>query len=35
MYDLFKTGAAVFCFFIGFIIILLIVKAEEKNEKNK
>lgn len=33
MNDLFKTLASLFCFFIAFIIGLLIVK-KEKNEKD-
>ena len=34
MYDLIKTMAALFCFIIAFFIILIVVKSEEKNEKN-
>ena len=34
MYDLFKTIAALFCFLLAFFIILIVVKSEEKNEKN-
>lgn len=34
MYELFKIGATIICFLLAFIIILLIVKSEEKNEKD-
>jgi len=34
MYDLLKMGAAIFCLVIAFLIGLLIVKSEEKNEKD-
>jgi hypothetical protein len=34
MYEIFKTAAAIFCFVIGILIIFIIVKTEEKNEKN-
>lgn len=34
MYDLIKTIAALFCFIIAFVIILIVVKSEEKNEKD-
>jgi len=34
MYDLIKTIAALFCFIMAFLIILTVVKFEEKNEKN-
>jgi hypothetical protein len=35
MYDLLKTGAAIFCLVIAFLIGMLIVKSEKENEKNK
>lgn len=34
MYELIKIGATIICFFLAFIIILLIIKSEEKNEKD-
>ena len=34
MYDLIKTIGAIFCFILAFLIIFIIVKSEEKNEKN-
>lgn len=34
MYELIKTMAALFCFILAFLIILIVVKSEEKNEKH-
>lgn len=34
MYDLIKTMITLFCFIIAFFIILILVKSEEKNEKD-
>jgi hypothetical protein len=34
MYDLIKTMAALFCFIMAFLIILTVVKSEEKNEND-
>ncbi len=34
MYDLIKTMAALFCFFMAFLIILTLVKSKEKNEND-
>jgi hypothetical protein len=34
MYDLIKTMGALFCFILAFFIILIVVKSEEKNEKD-
>ena len=34
MYDLIKTLAALFCFIMAFLIILTVVKSEEKNEND-
>ena len=34
MYDLIKTLSALFCFIMAFLIILTVVKSEEKNEND-
>jgi len=34
MYNLIETMGALFCFFLAFLIILTLVKSEEKNEKD-
>ena len=34
MYDLIKTMGAIFCFILAFLIIFIVVKSEEKNEKD-